>query len=660
MGIRLYIAEKPSLAKTIASSIGIKKRESDHYLCTNGDKVTWLFGHLVGLKNPDEYDPRYKRWNKDHLPIIPDNFELKPTGDKSAQKQLKSVLGLLKNKTVVEVVNAGDPAREGQLLVDEIIEYGGCKKKVLRFWTSSLGDTAVAEAIINLKDNSEPRFVNLYKAGLARSIADWVIGLNITRAATLRARDFGINQVISVGRVQSSVLSLIVARDNEIDNFVASDYLIPTITVNGLEATWKPDDTNTPSFDSEGRLIDAELGKRLINTDKAVVTSSKKSNKKIAAPLPYSLSAIQTAASSKFGFSAKKTLDVCQKLYEAKYTTYPRSDSKYLPEDQFGNASSILSRLAKRFPSAENADATLKHKAWNSKEVDKSDHHAIMPDEKVPTSLSPDEEKIYSLICESFIQLFHPDQETQTLSVTFSTDNEGGQVWKGVITNTTSLGWRSVSSSGNDADLDTRLPSFTEGQTLSVDKTELKAKKTKPPSRFNDGTLIDAMSQIHKFVTDPTIRSQLRENSGIGTEATRAGIIETLIKRGYIKRKGKTLESTPLGKEVDAVLPSEVKDPGMTALWETYLKAIEQGEADVNGFYEQIYSISRSMTHFMLNAEFEGREAHKCPTCSEALIRMESKKKKGAFFWRCTSSENKCPLVSDDKGAPGEPFKDKN
>lgn len=659
---QLHVAEKPSLATTIAKAIGVKKRTKHSILCANGDEVTWLFGHLVGLKEPHEYDGHesLKKWNKGELPIVRTEFHKKPTGDKSAKLQLKEVVKLLKDKKFDTIVNVGDAGREGQLLVDEVIEYaGGAKgRQVKRFWTSSLSDESVKNELANLRDNTDDKFVWLGLAGQARERADWLIGLNLTRAATIRAREHGIDNLVSVGRVQSVVLGLIVTRDAEIDNFISKDYLIPAIICGGgaIDATWQPSDTDSASFDSEGRLIDKDYGNRLIDISTATVFSANKTRKKVSAPLPYNLSSIQKIASSKYGFTGKQTLKICQSLYESKYTTYPRSDSRYLPEDQRADAGKKLKMLSSKFPAAGKADASLKHSAWNTKKVEESDHHAIMPDATVPKAgLSPDEEKIYKIVCESYIQLFMPDQETESHVIVLATNNEGGQKWKATSKTTIVEGWHALSGS---TDGGKTLPAVNKGDVIAVEKGELRSKKTTPPARFNDGTLIEAMANIHKFVKDPDVRAQLKENQGIATEATRADAIELQIRRDYVARKGKTLISTPLGKEIDAALPEAVKDPGMTALWESYLKAIEKGQAPVDGFYKQIAETVKGMTEFILESEFAGRKIQPCPTCGRPIVRAESKKSKGKFYWRCVESSD-CPLIGDKEGEPGEPFSKK-
>lgn len=656
---RLYIAEKPSLGRAIAAVIGVKTPGKTQIDCKNGDVVTWVRGHFLGLKEPHEYDIKLKQWREQDLPFIPDKFEKKPTtSDANATAQLKAVLKLLKSKDYDEIINAGDAGREGQLLVDEVIEYSGTKTKVGRIWLLAMDDSSIKKAIENIQPNTLPKYANLSTAGEARSRADWMVGLNLTRATTLRARAHGMNNLISVGRVQSPALAIVVKRDDLIDNFKATNYFTPAIECDAggtrFLANWVPINTDTPDFDPENRLLSEDFAKALLSGHStATVKSAEKKRKSIEPPLPHALSTLRKVASNKYGFSAKKTLDIVQKLYDDKFVSYPRTPSQKIPMEMHADSAGILNSLSKRYDSAKSADPSIKSKAWDKNHTE--DHYAIIPLGPIPKSLGPDEEKIFNIICESFIQLFYPPQITETYTILLETTAGGLQSWKASVTSTVEAGWRAVAGL---PDSEKSLPQLTSGTELQVVGGDVQPKKTKPLPRFNDGTLIEAMKTVHKDITDPDLKAQLKDSKGIGTEATHGSIIETLLNRKYIKRVGKYLESTDLGKEVDSILPESLKDPVMTAMWEDYLGMIASGEADVLTFYNQIEESVKSMTEFALTANYAGREVHTCPECSANLVRIESKNKKGSYFWACTGSREH-PLLSDMEGKPGEPFKTK-
>lgn len=658
---RLFIAEKPSLAFAIAEEIGIKGKESGCYVCKDDSAVTWEFGHMLEQFLPEEYDPALKVWSPRTLPITPDVWKMKPKEQDGVKKQIKIIKDL--SSKSASIINAGDPDREGQLLVDELLEYFQNKKPVQRIWLASLDPKSISNSLRDLKDNQN--FLPLKNAALARSRADWLVGFNLTRAMTLSGQRQGLDSgvVLSIGRVQTPTLALVVERDREIENFKAVDYFVPTITIqhpNGLfKGVWVPDELKY-SLDPENRLIDLALAQKIIqklNGQSGNVSSIKNQPKKEPPPLLYNLSTLQKVASSKFGFSAKDTLSITQDLYEGKIITYPRSDCRYLPEEQFDDAKNILNKLQLQgFKDAVNANPKLKSAAWNTKKI--TAHHGIIPTGVKPAELSENKQKIYQLIVESYLQQFYPAMEyvAQQIITSF-----GGELWKSTGSVILNPGWTII---GKDAQKEktTELPSVKPDDDVLCHDIKIENKQTKPPARFTEGTLIEAMASIHKFVKNPDIKKILKETSGIGTDATRVNIIETFFARNYIIKKGKQLISTELGRTVIDVTPKALTDPGTTALWEDFLGQIALGEASMEDFMSQQISLLPQMIKIALEADFPQSligKRHECPECKSALKRMKSKKNK-KFYWVCFQKERhsneEVVFLPDDKGKPGQAY----
>lgn len=599
----LYIAEKPKLAAAIAEArakkLGVKAQKGQTEWRVGNDAVTWLFGHMYELANPDQYDQRYKQWKAEDLPIIPDKWRRSPHKDKSAH--LNAIRGLLKQSKIV--VNAGDAEREGQLLVDELLEEMGWDPfgpNTQRIWVSSFAERDIIKAIDDQFPNSDKK--NLYTAALLRQRADWLHGLNLTRLYTILARNSGANMLISVGRVQTPTLKLVVDRDREIEAFKPTDHYLPSGYFNHANGKFKadwiiPDDYD--GLDPEGRLIDKKVAEGIIakivgKTGK--VESFSSTNKTKPAPLPYSLSALQAECSAKFGMTAQQTLDVAQALYEThKATTYPRSDSRYLPKSILSDeAPGIMAALANTpgfDEAAQRSDLRLKSKAWDDSKV--TDHHGIIPTSDFSASklqkMSPEERNVFGLVAKAFIAQFYPDFAWKSLSAVVGVE---GERFKGTGRQVTNIGWKVVygadfDDEDDDKEADQTLPTMAKGDPAQVEKGDVSSKRTQPPAYFTDGTLILAMTNVHKFVTDPEVKKRLKENDGIGTEATRSNIIETLISRKFIARKGKNkLVSTQEGRSVVDALPDDVTSPGMTAIWEGQLAKIARGEASDTQFTE--------------------------------------------------------------------------
>tara|TARA_Y100001960_G_scaffold147480_1_gene156032 strand:- start:1854 stop:3821 length:1968 start_codon:yes stop_codon:yes gene_type:complete len=591
---RLFIAEKPSLGRAIAAALpGPKKNDQGFIRCGNGDVVTWCIGHLLEQVEPDAYDDRYKKWNLADLPIVPEQWQLRPR--KSASKQLTVVRKLLKESN--QIIHAGDPDREGQLLVDEVLDYckvsKSKKESTQRLLISDLNLPAVKRALSQMRSNRD--FIPLSVSALARSRADWLYGMNMSRAYTLLGQKAGYQGVLSVGRVQTPVLGLVVRRDEEIENFVPRDYftLHALIPYQGegcafdIRARWKPSEACKPWQDEEGRVLNRKLvenvAQRIANQPAKVVESEQKQTKQ-SAPLPYSLSALQIDAAKRFGMSAQQVLDTCQSLYEKhKLITYPRSDCRYLPMEHYGQANSVcdaISNNAKELGSAvSGANLSIKSKAWNDKKVDA--HHAIIPTPKKASvnALSGNEMKIYQQIARQYLMQFYPAAVYVEAKLVF--DIAGGTfVAKG--RQLVSAGWKELMGKVDDDDASVdAVPPLAQGSVLTCREGEIKDRKTEPPKHFTEATLLQAMTGIARFVEDKELKKILKETDGLGTEATRAGILDTLFKRQLLTRQGKSILSSSAGRGLVHALPSESTYPDMTAHWEHQL----QGMAERNQAY---------------------------------------------------------------------------
>ena len=664
--MRLFIAEKPNLAKAIANGLGNGRTDSGCIRCGD-DVVTWCFGHMLELAWPQEYKPEYSQWRREHLPIIPS--EWKYTIRKDAAKQLAVIGSLLREAD--SVVNAGDPDREGQLLVDEVLEHFGYQGPVARIWLPSLDDKSVRIALNGIRDNAP--YAPLRDAARARSLADWLVGINATRAMTIKGREGGRSETLSLGRVQTPTLALVVARDREITNFKPTDYFVLRAALahaaGEFTATFVPSEAQT-GLDASGRMVDftqvAAVLER-VNGVEGVVTESLRENKSKAAPLPHSLSSLQKAASAQLGMSAQEVLDTAQSLYERKLTTYPRTDCRYLPGEQFDGAAAVLAALSS-LPGLEQvagtADASLKSAAWNTQKV--TAHHAIAPTgELPPDNLKPEERSLYRMIATAFCLQFHPPMRYEARKIAVNLADTRWEVtgrrmvdagWtafsKDEVTGRRMVdaGWTAFSKDEeDDRQEEESLPPVEQGDAVNCRKVESVKKKTSPPSRFSEGTLVEAMTSVHRFVGDADAKATLRETKGIGTEATRAKVLETLKERGYLALDKKSIVSTPLGREIIDLTPPALKDPITTAEWESRLEAIAQGRETLDAFLaEQI----RVLPDLLAPILGDGKPAFPCPDCGAALNRRK-RKKDGSWFWGCTAYPDCKVILPDDNGKPG-------
>ena len=612
----LYIAEKPSLARAIAAALpSPQKKEEGCIWLPNGDCVSWCIGHLLEQAEPHQYNPAYKSWNLDHLPIIPTDWQWQEKAN--TKKQLGILKKLIKKATVL--VHAGDPDREGQLLVDEVLHYTKVPaqklKNTQRLLVNDLTPSAVKQALSNLRSNNE--FAALSRSALGRARADWLFGLNLTRAYTIRGRQAGYQGVLSIGRVQTPVLGLVAARDKEREAFVPKDFYqvwasIQTTQDAIFQAKWLPSEACQPYMDDENRVLSLPLAQNVANriTNKpAIVIEANYKQKKQPAPLPYSLSALQIDAAKAFSLSAQQVLDTCQALYERhQIITYPRSDCRYLPTQQHKDAAAIIAALTRSGSDiqqgAENADASRKSKAWNNKQV--TAHHAIIPTTQAhkAASLSKTEALVFNLIARQYLMQFYPEYDY--LASYIKLEIEGG-LFEAKGNTPIALGWKALLPNKNKSkdpedENQNELPKLSKNEELWCIQGQVQEKVTTPPAAFTDATLLAAMTGISRFVTDKDIRAILKETDGLGTEATRASIIELLFKRGFLMRQGKQIHASQTGRAFIDCLPKQLVTPDMTAKWESALNSISLGEAsyqefmtNLEGNLNQLLSASRDM-----------------------------------------------------------------
>lgn len=600
--MRLFIAEKPSVAKAIVAELGCVTRGDGFITCKDGSVVTWCFGHLLEQAEPDAYlpddVPRTKKgskvWRFEDLPIYPKNWKLLPKNDKGVKKQLATIGKLLKKASLV--VHAGDPDREGQLLVDEVLEHFRYTGRVQRFWVSAQDSASIRKGLTNLRDNET--FDGMRLAALGRSRADWLLGMNLSRAYTLARQAQGKKELIAVGRMQTSTLALVAKRDVAIRDFKPVPYFVIKARLGGgkpFTAVWEPEESQA-GIDEQKRLVDrciaAALQQRLKAVGQATVVRCSRTPKKIAQPKAFSLADIQLGASNQFGFSAEKTLNLCQSLYEThKATSYPRTDCSFLPESQYADAKNVLAAIAKTMPPlaglVAKCDCSIQSPTWNDKKI--TAHHGIIPTQQAAdgSKFSDDERKIYRLIAERYLSNFLPAHEYLACSIELRIATERFSA-KGRLV--TKPGWKVVTSAADEDKADDEgqaLPELKSGLQLPVSGIDCEEERTKPPAAFTEGTLIRAMENIHQAVNDPQSKKFLKEGDGIGTPATRAAIIAELKRKKYLEVKGKKIVATELGLHLLQVVPDVMKNPVLTALFERILREVEAGNVPLDVFIEK-------------------------------------------------------------------------
>lgn len=595
--MKLCIAEKPSVGREIARVIGATASKNG-YMEGNGYWVSWTFGHLCTLFEPDDYTPDWKRWRMEVLPMIPPTFKLKLIPEKGSINQFQILSDLMSR--CEEVINCGDAGQEGELIQRWVMLKAGAKCPVKRLWISSLTEESIREGFSHLRPETDFRL--LYEAGLARAIGDWILGMNATRLYTLR---YGRNrQVLSIGRVQTPTLAMIVNRQEEIDHFVPEPYW-------ELKTVYR-DVTFSSTHGKFGKKDDGE--KLLAEVEAADFTVTEVSEKKgkEAPPRLFDLTSLQVECNKKYGFSADDTLKLIQTLYEKKVTTYPRVDTTFLSDDIYPKVPAILSglkgyetftsRLAgKKLPKSK--------KVFDNSKV--TDHHAIIPTGVPATALTPEERKVYDLVATRFIAAFYPDCEISTTTVTGRAGQTGFKAtgkrivkpgWRTVMASDRSLSPvqdvrqtpDNVPSSETSGEGDAVLPEFAAGET-GPHKPFLKETWTTPPKPYTEATLLRAMETAGKSVENEELRDALKEN-GIGRPSTRAAIIETLYKRNYIRKERKSLYPTQTGKELIATIHEELlKSAELTGMWEKKLRMIEAGTYQASTFLDELKSMVRSI-----------------------------------------------------------------
>ncbi len=635
MSKTLVLAEKPSVGRELARVLNCKK-SGEGYL--EGEKyiVTWALGHLVTLADPEAYDEKYKKWEMDYLPMLPDKMKLVVIG--KTGKQFRVVQSLMKRSDVTELVIATDAGREGELVARWIMDKAGWRGKSLRLWISSQTDRAIKEGFSKLRPASD--YDNLFKSAEARSHADWIVGLNITRALTCRY-----NASLSAGRVQTPTLAMLVKREEDIKNFVPKDYWTVSAKTESLTATWRDKKGQARVFDkSAAEAAAAKL------TGPAVVTRVEKTRKQTPPPPAYDLTELQRDANKKYGYTAKETLSIMQSLYEVhKVLTYPRTDSRYISDDvvptlgerlmalRFGVYAPLAAQLLKTSP------IQTRYIVNNAKVTD---HHAIIPTEEPADfrRMSGPEQNIYDLVARRFLAVLLPPFEYEEMKITLDCNGESLHARGKRVINE---GWRAAYESYNDSedeDEDEReqtLPDIRQGDKLKILSSRINSGKTKPPSRYTEATLLTAMEHPSSQVEDKALSKTLEETGGLGTPATRADIIEKLFSAFYAERNGKEIIPTAKGIQLIGLVPEELKSAELTAVWETRLGAIAKGQERPEKFISEmrlyaqrlvneVKASTKSYTHENITRE-------RCPDCGKFLI--EVKNKKGGKMLICPDRE---------------------
>lgn len=614
--MKVCIAEKPSVAKDIARILGANEPH-DGYMEGNGYQVTWTFGHLCELKEPNDYQPNWRFWTLAALPMIPQRFGIKLIPDRGIEKQFNTIKSLYAKAD--EVINCGDAGQEGELIQRWVMQLAGVRCPVRRLWISSMTDEAIREGFNSLKPQDD--YQSLYMAGLCRAIGDWLLGMNATRLYTLR---YGRNrQVLSIGRVQTPTLALIVQRQKEIDSFVPEPYWVL--------ATVYRDTTFTAT---KGRYNSKEEGEKdfsLIEGKPFIITGVQKKQGREPAKQLYDLTSLQVDCNRKFGYSAEMTLNLIQGLYEKKLTTYPRVDTQYLSDDIYPKCPGILNGVSQMTVSGQKVYLPLiKDLAAISKTLPKSkrvfdtskvtDHHAIIPTGQVTVGLSDAERHVYDLIARRFIAVFYPDCQFATTTVTGTVADANGQPdkdlnleFKASGKEILKPGWRVVYGSDNQSDTEgdsqsdssqgtkakpqtSILPHFVKGES-GPHKPTLTEKMTVPPKHYTEASLLRAMETAGKLVDDDELRAAMKEN-GIGRPSSRAGIIETLFKRHYIRRERKNIVATPTGIQlIDTIHEKLLTSVELTGIWEKKLRDIEHHKYDAARFINELKQQITSIVH---------------------------------------------------------------
>ena len=628
------IAEKPSVGRDIARVLGANTQH-DGFMEGNGYCVTWTFGHLCALLDPHEYSEQWKGWNLSSLPMVPTRFGIKVSEDKGVQKQFNTIKNLIAKAD--EVINCGDAGQEGELIQRWVYQKAGCKVPVKRLWISSLTEDAIREGFQKLKDQSE--YQRLYEAGMMRAIGDWLLGMNATRAYTLRfAKGVGKDrQVLSIGRVQTPTLALIVKRQQEIENFIPRTYWeLKTLYRDTLFSA------QLPVEEDEYAITSLEQGQKLlesITTLPLEITSVEKKKGTEYAPRLFDLTSLQVECNKKFSLSADDTLKIIQSLYEKHVTTYPRVDTTYLSDDIYPKVPATLQGIKDYFPQVapllplkadgkKGTDSLPKSKkVFDNKKV--TDHHAIIPTGQRPDNLSDMERKVYNLVALRFIAAFYPDCEVSNTTVLA----KAGEIdFKVTGRQVLVMGWREVFAKEKQDDEPQEeqksLPAFVKGES-GAHQPQLQEKTTTPPKYYTEATLLRAMETAGKTVDDEELRDAMKEN-GIGRPSTRAAIIEKLFQRKYIVREKKNIKATEVGINlIHTIISPLLKSAELTGLWEKKLREIERGDFQAQQFLDEL----KQMTTEVVREVKSDKSGMRCPVCGKGTI-IRGRTRYGCSRWR--------------------------
>jgi len=633
------VAEKPSVGAYIANVLGAKQKH-DGYFEGNGYQVTWTFGHLCALLDPQEYTDQWKGWNLSSLPMIPARFSIKVSGDAGVHKQFNVIKNLIEQAD--EVINCGDAGQEGELIQRWVYQQAGCKCPVKRLWVNSLTEEAIRDGFQKLKDQSE--YQHLYEAGMMRAIGDWLLGMNATRAYTIRyARGSGRDrQVLSVGRVQTPTLALVVKRQAEIENFVPRTYW--ELKTNYRDTLFS---SQIPVEDGEYAITSEEQGQALVDSIKDLpltITSVEKKKGIENAPKLYDLTSLQVDCNKKYGFSAEQTLQLIQSLYEKRLTTYPRVDTTYLSDDIYLKVPGTLNGIKDYFPQVApllGAKLPKSKKVFDNKKV--TDHHAIIPTGQRPDNMSADEKKVYDLVALHFIAVFYPECEVSNTTVLAKV---GEMDFKVTGREVLKPGWRVVfgadesdnsenAENSENSENSKSLPAFVKGES-GPHEPVLKEKTTTPPKYYTEATLLRAMETAGKTVENDELREAMKEN-GIGRPSTRAAIIEKLYQRKYIVKQGKSLRATETGINlIHTIISPLLKSAELTGLWEKKLREIERGEYAAQNFLAEL----KEMTTGVVRDVKSNKAGMLCPVCRQGLV-IRGNTRYGCSRWKegCTYAE---------------------